>query len=115
MSRDSLERDHLGKLVDQYGREQLIVVAKHAAPGLADSVRGYEPCDTDGRRQIVLLDASGGSLAGTGKTATTPDSPHYFGNATPSEYTAEPNIPIQVKTYHGNAGGYAVTGRPQGI
>jgi hypothetical protein len=38
----------------------------------------------------------------------------YLGNATPSEYTSEPNIPIQVKTYHGT-GYYPVTGRPQGI
>lgn len=36
------------------------------------------------------------------------------GNGTQSDFDSEPNIPILIRTYHGNAGGLPITGRPQG-
>lgn len=58
MARDQYEYDIGGKLVDRYGRREYVLVDKHLALTPTDVDRGYEPCDADGREQIVVTNAA---------------------------------------------------------
>jgi hypothetical protein len=62
MAIDAFEYGVGGLLHDRYGRPEFQVVTKHQTPAAADTLRGYEATDADGRRQVVMVDSTGADL-----------------------------------------------------
>lgn len=59
MATDQYEHQVGYELRDRYGRRQLVVTTKHAAPAATDIIGTETVYDADGREQIVLVGAAG--------------------------------------------------------